>query len=72
MSKYLVKFQKCEQITGTDYDVYWVEKLFDENTTIKEIKEWAKSKSGRYFETHPFTLLEVKLSEPEQEDLNNG
>ena len=63
--KYLVKYEKIEQVSDVDFAKYWVEGLFEDDTTIAEIKQLVKSKY-RYYENKEFNLFEVRLSEPEQ------
>ena len=36
----LAKFEKVEQTAPGDYRVKWQEKLFDQHTTLLEVRDW--------------------------------
>lgn len=42
----LVKFEMTIQVTEDSWRNVWVERIFDEFTTLNEIIEWAKSKQN--------------------------
>jgi hypothetical protein len=44
MKTFLIKSQTSHQITENEFQSYWVEALFDENATLKEVKEWIESR----------------------------
>lgn len=46
MTKFLVKYKTSHQISIDDWAVCFNEALFEENTTLKEIREWYKTKQG--------------------------
>lgn len=63
--KFLVKFRQSKQYTEDHWEMGSVEKLFDNTTTIAEIKDWVQS-TNKYTNDDPeFRLFEVTLSEPE-------
>ena len=43
----LVKFEKTIQVNEDEWRNVWVEKVFNEFTTLNEIVEWAKSKQNK-------------------------
>lgn len=55
---YLIKFKTTVQVSPDDFDIISVEKLFQETATIKEIKEWVRSKSNAI---HPDKFRLLKL-----------
>lgn len=43
----LVKFETSYQVTEDSWRTGWVEKVFNEFTTLNEIIEWAKQKQNK-------------------------
>ncbi len=70
--KYLVKFEKVRQISPEGHiEMYFEEKLFSENTILKDVDNWVTEKAGVSM-NNPFREYNVSITVPEQEDLNNG
>jgi len=44
--KILVKFEQTIRVNEDEWRNVWVERLFDEFTTLNEIIEWAKTKQN--------------------------
>ena len=67
MKPYLVKCIVTEQVGPDDWESVSKEKLFDESTTLKEVREWAVL-NGRCRRAGNGTKImsEVSLSEPQQ------
>jgi len=66
MSKFLVKFRTCEQVSPDDWEMISKEKIFEEDTKLATIRDWVLSKNG--FTTRPGgykKMSEIFLSEPE-------
>jgi translation elongation factor EF-Tu-like GTPase len=43
----LVKFEKTIQVNEDEWRNVWIEKVFDEFTTLNEIIEWAKNNQDK-------------------------
>ena len=64
MNQFLLKFQRTKQVGPDDWDYVWTEKLFSEETTLKEIKFWMKEKLS--IKDHiDFRIEKLELTEPE-------
>jgi len=59
--KFAIYFKNSTQISPDDWSVFNEMKLFDENTTLKEVREWAVSKN----KTTPMPQLSVNELESE-------
>jgi len=62
---YLIKFETCQQVSPDDFRMEWKEKLFDENTTIKDIHDWML-KSFRMGDKENTIFPEMRLTRPEK------
>ena len=66
MKPYLIKFKVTEQIGPDDWEVVSKEKMFDESSTIKEIREWTLLNGGfRRAGSGVKRMREINLSEPQ-------
>lgn len=65
-NKFLVKFRNSVQVTQHEWELQWTEKLFDDKSTLAEVKEWVRIQMGHPTPAGEFRLFDVNLSEPQQ------
>ena len=65
MTQFLVKFKTCAQVGPDNWDMVSIERLFDENAKISDIKDWIIERSGYTRNGEYKRMVEVQLSEPE-------
>jgi len=68
----LIKFNKTVQVGPDDYEVQSQERMFNEEATIGDIREWIESKErsgvSNPFSNSSFEGKVVIITEPEQDE----
>lgn len=61
----LAKFRVCAQVGPNDYAMISEERLFEESSTIKDVKDWVMAKGGEMQTSGKIKrMMEIQLSEP--------
>ncbi len=63
--KFLAKFKIVRQVSPEDWVYVYTEKLFPEEATLKDLKNWMK-KEEKIKEQNDYRIENLELTEPEQ------